>query len=121
VLLVLKIKQLLYERKYTIEGARQHLKKKSGTSLKLVAALPDIPEIRAELISYSGPDRFPEKMTAEASRECDHGTVILTVVPDPLAGDQSNRFNPILSGQRPGALPWGLDRKILTGHQFCLN
>jgi DNA-binding transcriptional MerR regulator len=51
VLLVLRIKQLLYERKFTIEGARQHLKKKSGTSLKLVAALPDITEIRAELIS----------------------------------------------------------------------
>ena len=51
VLLVLKIKQLLYERKYTIEGARQYLKKKPGASVKPVAALPGIPEIRDELIS----------------------------------------------------------------------
>jgi DNA-binding transcriptional MerR regulator len=51
VLLVLRIKQLLYERKFTIEGARQHLKKKSDAAVHPVTEFPDIKEIRAELIS----------------------------------------------------------------------
>ena len=52
VLLVLRIKHLLYDRKFTIEGARQHLKKQSGVTPEAVtvATLPDIAEIRAELI-----------------------------------------------------------------------
>lgn len=50
VVLVLRIKQLLYERKFTIEGARQYLKKKSGTQAEPTAASPDIAEIRSELI-----------------------------------------------------------------------
>lgn len=52
VVLVLRIKHLLYARKFTIEGARQHLKKKSGTAPEStpVATLPNIAEIRAELI-----------------------------------------------------------------------
>ena len=50
VALILRIKRLLYDRKFTIEGARQHLKKKSGASTEPVSARPDIAEIRAELI-----------------------------------------------------------------------
>ena len=52
VVLVLRIKHLLYDRKFTIEGARQHLKKKTepATEPATVAAMPDIAEIRAELI-----------------------------------------------------------------------
>ena len=50
VVLVLTIKHLLYDRKFTIEGARQHLKKKPGTTPEPVAVLTDIAEIRAELI-----------------------------------------------------------------------
>jgi DNA-binding transcriptional MerR regulator len=48
VALVLKIKHLLYHRKFTIEGARQHMKKKPE---KIAAGLvPDLAEIRRELI-----------------------------------------------------------------------
>lgn len=52
VVLVLRIKHLLYQRKFTIEGARQHLKKKPGTVPEPlpVARIPDIAEIREELI-----------------------------------------------------------------------
>ncbi len=52
VVLVLRIKHLLYHRKFTIEGARQHLKKKPDTVPEptQAAAAPDIAEIREELI-----------------------------------------------------------------------
>jgi len=52
VLLVLRIKHLLYDRKFTIEGARQHLKEKTAMESEAapVAVMPDIAEIRAELI-----------------------------------------------------------------------
>jgi DNA-binding transcriptional MerR regulator len=52
VVLILRIKHLLYHRKFTIEGARQHLKKKSGTVPEPVpvAAVPNMAEIREELI-----------------------------------------------------------------------
>lgn len=50
--LVLRIKHLLYDKKFTIEGARQHLKQRSATAPEPtpVAASPDIAEIRDELI-----------------------------------------------------------------------
>ncbi|MGA6927392.1 MAG: MerR family transcriptional regulator [Desulfosarcina sp.] len=50
VVLVLKIKHLLYDRKFTIEGARQTLKKAAGTPAEPVCALSDISDIKAELI-----------------------------------------------------------------------
>lgn len=52
VALVLRIKYLLYEKKFTIEGARQHLKRKTGSPKGKPAAKapPAISEIRAELI-----------------------------------------------------------------------
>lgn len=54
VILVLQIKQLLYDRRFTIEGARQHLKQKFNRvdEPKTTPApiLSDIAEIRAELI-----------------------------------------------------------------------
>ncbi len=52
VALVLRIKHLLYDRKYTIEGARQHLKKKSGGTARPapLRASADLADIRAELI-----------------------------------------------------------------------
>lgn len=52
VALVLRIKHLLYDRKFTIEGARQHLKHKSATTAAMapVTPLSEIAEIRAELI-----------------------------------------------------------------------
>lgn len=52
VVLVLTIKHLLYNRKFTIQGARQHLKKKPGSAPESLPAdvLPDLAEIRAELI-----------------------------------------------------------------------
>jgi len=52
VILVLRIKHLLYRRKFTIEGARQHLKKKPETAPgpDTHIAVPDIAEIREELI-----------------------------------------------------------------------
>jgi hypothetical protein len=50
VLLILRIKKLLYDRKFTIEGARQHLKKKSGALPGPNSGVPDITEIREELI-----------------------------------------------------------------------
>jgi DNA-binding transcriptional MerR regulator len=52
VVLVLTIKHLLHDRKFTIAGARQHLKKKPATAPESapVAALTDIAEIKAELI-----------------------------------------------------------------------
>jgi len=52
VALILKIKHLLYDRRFTIEGARQRLKKKSRTASKppSVNAIPDVGEIKAELI-----------------------------------------------------------------------
>ncbi|MFO7712875.1 MerR family transcriptional regulator [Desulfosarcina sp.] len=54
VVLVLTIKHLLYDKKFTIEGARRHLKKKPAAATVLesepAAALTDIAEIKAELI-----------------------------------------------------------------------
>jgi DNA-binding transcriptional MerR regulator len=52
VALVLRIKHLLYHRKFTIEGARQHLKKKPDAIPGPVSAVEslDIAEIREELI-----------------------------------------------------------------------
>lgn len=52
VVLILKIKHLLYRRKFTIEGARQHLKRKPAASAEPVqpATPPDIAQIRDELI-----------------------------------------------------------------------
>ena len=52
VVLILRIKHLLYHRKFTIEGARQHLKKKPGVQQGFVPNLdaPDVAEIREELI-----------------------------------------------------------------------
>jgi DNA-binding transcriptional MerR regulator len=54
VILVLRIKQLLYDRRFTIEGARQHLKQKSNQDDEPkktpTPVLSDIAEIRDELI-----------------------------------------------------------------------
>lgn len=52
VALVLRIKRLLHDRKFTIEGARQHLKRKTGRPKERQAAPPPtgISEIREELI-----------------------------------------------------------------------
>ena len=52
VALILRIKHLLYDKKFTIEGARQHLKRKSGDAVRAerVAEAPTINEIRDELI-----------------------------------------------------------------------
>lgn len=52
VALVLKIKHLLYDKKFTIEGARQHLKRKTAPPPASVgeAASPGVAEIRAELV-----------------------------------------------------------------------
>ena len=52
VILILKIKHLLYHRKFTIEGARQHLKRKPMASVAVaVAEKPlDLAQIRAELL-----------------------------------------------------------------------
>ena len=49
---VLTIKYLLYDRKFTIEGARQHMKRKPDTALEPlpVDVLPDLADVRAELI-----------------------------------------------------------------------
>ena len=50
--LVLKIKKLLYDRRFTIEGARQHLRQQSNLEdeINRAPALTDIADIRAELI-----------------------------------------------------------------------
>ena len=54
VLLVLRIKYLLYDRKFTIEGARRHLKHRSGSTEvpgpPSPSATLDIGDIRDELI-----------------------------------------------------------------------
>lgn len=49
---ILKIKHLLYSRKFTIEGARQHLKRRTPASgaADPVEKTPGLTEIRAELI-----------------------------------------------------------------------
>ena len=58
--LILTIKHLLYEKKYTIEGARKHLKLKSGDKLEppcpvpLEEILSELKSIR-DLINKSGP------------------------------------------------------------------
>lgn len=50
--LVLRIKHLLYERKFTIEGARQHLREQVGVTSEPSSpkTVPDIREIKEELI-----------------------------------------------------------------------
>lgn len=52
VALLLRIKHLLYDKKFTIEGARQHLRKKSGGDAgpARTDGPPGMAEIRAELI-----------------------------------------------------------------------
>jgi DNA-binding transcriptional MerR regulator len=54
VILVLRIKHLLYDRKFTIEGARQHLKRKPALTPESdptqCADASDLAEIRAELV-----------------------------------------------------------------------
>ena len=52
VALLLKIKQLLHDRKFTIQGARQHLKKKTGRAQSAPSSSPltEISDIRKELI-----------------------------------------------------------------------
>jgi len=52
VVLVLQIKHLLYDRRFTIEGARQQLRSRSHAVQEPmpVAALPDMAEIKQELI-----------------------------------------------------------------------
>ena len=51
VMLVLQIKQLLYDRRFTIEGARQYLKKKSNHDDKAQESVfRDIADIREELM-----------------------------------------------------------------------
>jgi DNA-binding transcriptional MerR regulator len=52
VALILRIKHLLYDRKFTIEGARQRLKKKPGKAAgqPSVDRSPDLAEIKSELI-----------------------------------------------------------------------
>ena len=52
VALLLRIKRLLHDRKFTIEGARQHLKRKAGVPNASTKAPPPtgISEIRKELI-----------------------------------------------------------------------
>lgn len=54
VMLVLRIKKLLYNRRFTIEGARQYLKKQSNPENERnpaqAPALTDIADIHAELI-----------------------------------------------------------------------
>ena len=47
--LILKIKDLLYEKKYTIQGARQHLSRRAGTDKTSTSAL--LNDLRAELKS----------------------------------------------------------------------
>ena len=50
--LILRIKHLLYDRKFTIEGARQHLQQRAKRIRKPSPAstLKDVDEIRSELI-----------------------------------------------------------------------
>ena len=47
--LILKIKDLLYEKKYTIQGARQHLSRRAGKDKASTSAL--LNDLRAELKS----------------------------------------------------------------------
>ena len=52
VMLVLTIKNLLYQKKFTIAGARQHLRKQrtAPPPPASIAVFPDVAEIRMELI-----------------------------------------------------------------------
>ena len=50
VVLVLRIKHLLHHRKFTIEGARQHLKKKPGNAGGPASPALNMADVRAELI-----------------------------------------------------------------------
>ena len=52
VALILRIKHLLYDRKFTIEGARQRLKMKPGQAAgqSPTSESPDLTEIKTELI-----------------------------------------------------------------------
>ena len=47
--LILRIKHLLYEKKYTIQGAKQHLKTKPADKMKEPSAIT-LDEIRSELV-----------------------------------------------------------------------
>ncbi len=49
--LILQIKYLLHEKKFTIQGARQYLKKNRKANLKKKPALNNLEEIRTELQS----------------------------------------------------------------------
>ena len=48
--LVLRIKKLLYDQKFTIDGARQHLKKMRNAAKQTPGSLIDTADIKAELI-----------------------------------------------------------------------
>jgi DNA-binding transcriptional MerR regulator len=48
--LILRVKHLLYEKKYTIQGAKQHLKTKPAEKMKKLTAIT-LDEIRSELES----------------------------------------------------------------------
>ncbi len=48
--LILRVKHLLYEKKYTIQGAKQHLKTKSPEKMKKSSTIT-LDEIRSELES----------------------------------------------------------------------
>ena len=99
VALVLRIKRLLYDRKFTIEGAmatpEEENRQVRGTDSRIARHRRD----QGRTDSYSGPDRYPPALTRAG----------MQLHPCPENGK-------IHSGQRIG-----LDRKILTGHLFCLN
>jgi len=48
--IILEVKNLLYDQKYTIPGAKQHLKEKSGQK-KEKFSIPALTEIRQELVN----------------------------------------------------------------------
>ncbi len=47
--LILKIKHLLYDKKFTIQGAKRHLRIKSGDSKQATPSI-DVDELRSELL-----------------------------------------------------------------------
>ena len=48
---ILKIKHLLYDRKFTIQGAKNHLKSRAGTATASSSRQDVIEEIRRELVT----------------------------------------------------------------------